>query len=83
MLIDSDRTAKLSDFGLSNVIAELRGPSFMTSKMAGSARWAAPELFPPSDDVPEANFFTDIYSLGSVVYHVRLLGSIWSTTADK
>ena len=81
--MDSNRTAKLSDFGLSNVIAELRGPSFMTSKMAGSARWAAPELFPPSDDVPEANFYTDIYSLGSVIYHVRLSGSNQPVTTDE
>ncbi|KJA16610.1 hypothetical protein HYPSUDRAFT_47227 [Hypholoma sublateritium FD-334 SS-4] len=70
VLMDSDCKAKLSDFGLSNVIAELRGASFMTSKMAGSARWAAPELFPPDDSVPEANFSTDIYSLGSVIFHV-------------
>ena len=75
VLMDSDCKARLSDFGLSNVIAELRGASFMTSKMAGSARWAAPELFPPDDSVPESNFSTDIYSLGSVMFHVSLLDS--------
>lgn len=47
----------------------------MTSKTAGSARWAAPELFPPDDSAPpEPNFSTDIYSLGSVIFNVSLSG---------
>lgn len=67
--------AKLSDFGLSNVIAELQGASFMTSKITGSARWAAPELFPPDESArPEPNFSTDVYSLGSVIFHVSSAG---------
>ncbi|KJA16612.1 hypothetical protein HYPSUDRAFT_47229 [Hypholoma sublateritium FD-334 SS-4] len=72
ILIDSNPViAKLSDFGLSNVIAELQSSSFMTSKITGSARWAAPELFSPDGSIPlEPNFTTDVYSLGSVIFHV-------------
>ncbi len=55
--MDFDGRAILSDFGVSNVIEELQSPSFMTSKVAGSAKWAAPELFTSNDNVPEPNFF--------------------------
>ncbi len=70
--MDFDSRAKISDFGVSNVIKELQTPSFMTSKVSGSPKWAAPELFTPNDNVPEPNFSTDVYSLGSVMFHVSL-----------
>jgi serine/threonine protein kinase len=61
-----NNTAHLSDFGLSNVIDELQGPSFFTSKVGGSARWIAPELL--QDATPAMS--SDVYSFGSVAFYV-------------
>jgi serine/threonine protein kinase len=63
--MDND-IAHLSDFGLSNVINELQGPSFFTSKVGGSARWIAPELL--QDATPAMS--SDVYSFGSVAFYV-------------
>lgn len=59
-------TAHLSDFGLSNVIEELQGPSFFTSKVGGSARWIAPELLQAS----KLAMACDVFSFASVAFYV-------------
>ncbi|KAF8183618.1 kinase-like domain-containing protein [Pholiota molesta] len=70
ILMDSD-VAHLSDFGLSNVIAELQGPSFLTSMVGGSARWIAPELLLATDNTtPELTMACDVYSFASVACYV-------------
>lgn len=63
--------AHLCDFGLSNVIAELQGPSFITPTAGGSARWKAPELLEASDNIaPKLAMPCDIYSFASVAFYV-------------
>ncbi|KAF9476150.1 kinase-like protein [Pholiota conissans] len=69
VLMDGD-VAHLSDFGLSNVIAELQGPSFFTSKVSCAARWIAPELQSSQDSAPKLAMPGDIYSFASVAFYI-------------
>ncbi|KAF8169245.1 kinase-like domain-containing protein [Pholiota molesta] len=70
ILMDDD-TAHLSDFGLSNVIAELQGPSFLTSKVGGSTRWIAPELLlVAADATPELTMSCDVYSFANIACYI-------------
>ncbi|TFK36281.1 hypothetical protein BDQ12DRAFT_756053 [Crucibulum laeve] len=66
--------AVLADFGLSYIVAEFHGTSFMSSTIAGASRWAAPELYQfdnvdgdPSTTTPSISKKCDIYSLGSII----------------
>ncbi|EGO24680.1 hypothetical protein SERLADRAFT_438301 [Serpula lacrymans var. lacrymans S7.9] len=72
ILFDHRHKPRLSDFGLSNIMLELEGTSYLTSSVGGAVRWAAPELFKISEDdnVPKATTESDIYSLGSVALQV-------------
>ncbi|KAF9472096.1 kinase-like protein [Pholiota conissans] len=75
VLMDGD-VAHLTDFGLSNVIADLQGPSFLTSKAGGTARWTAPEILQTQADEngkeipPELTMACDVYSFGSLAFYV-------------
>jgi serine/threonine protein kinase len=73
VLLDSDGKAFLADFGLSNIIAEAYGPSYITSSIGGSIRWAAPEYFRISggSSVSTVTTHGDVYSYGSVMLQVR------------
>jgi serine/threonine protein kinase len=72
ILLDEDGKAVLSDFGLSNVVVDACGPSYVTSSIGGSVRWAAPEHFRISDGdrISTVTTHSDIYSYGSVVLQV-------------
>jgi serine/threonine protein kinase len=73
ILIGENGKAYLADFGLSNVLAEVRGYSYVTSSIGGSVRWAAPEIFRVSQEgcVSTVTTYGDIYSYGSVMLQVR------------
>jgi len=83
ILIDGERKACLADFGLSNVLVEVHGSSYVTSSIGGSVRWAAPEHFRISrhDCISTVTTHGDISSFGSVIlqtisgklpyYHLR------------
>jgi serine/threonine protein kinase len=79
ILIGSDRTAYLTDFGLSGTLTQLPGMTYL-AKMSchpGALRWTAPELF-SVEEVASASVVTtqsDIYSFGSIVLQV-LTGNI-------
>ena len=75
VLINDKGSAFLADFGLSNVVAETRGPSYVTSSIVGSVRWAAPEHFRISEgsNVSTVTTYGDIYSYGSVMLQVRTM----------
>jgi serine/threonine protein kinase len=75
VLINDKGSAFLADFGLSNVVAETRGPSYVTSSIGGSVRWAAPEHFRISEgsNVSTVTTYGDIYSYGSVMLQVRTM----------
>ncbi|KAF7976005.1 hypothetical protein HWV62_8006 [Athelia sp. TMB] len=49
VLIDDNRIACLTDFGLSTLRAGFENPSYWTSTVGGAIRWRAPELLPPFD----------------------------------
>ena len=68
ILIDSNRTARIADFGLTSL---LRHPSISISVSepvwGGTHRWMAPELF---DGKSRPSRESDIYALGMVIYEV-------------
>ncbi|KAH9475510.1 putative serine/threonine-protein kinase [Psilocybe cubensis] len=72
ILMDGGK-AHLSDFGLSNVMAEARINSFLSSTVGGAPRWTAPELLHVgTDPIAPADMTKkcDIYSFGSVALQV-------------
>jgi serine/threonine protein kinase len=76
VLVHGDGRACLADFGLSTMVLEFFGPSYLTSSIKGNIRWAAAELFDvPEDEDDEASaslsIECDIYSFGSIVLQVR------------
>lgn len=68
VLIDSNFSARIADFGLTSV---LRNRSMSISITAptwgGTLQWMAPELF---DDDSHPSKASDIYALGMVTYEV-------------
>ncbi|KAJ8583885.1 kinase-like protein, partial [Rhizopogon salebrosus TDB-379] len=75
VLIGSNGRACLADFGLSTMILEFTGPSYLTSTIGGNIRWAAAELFEVPEDegiVAAVPLSTecDIYSFGSITLQV-------------
>ncbi|KZP30845.1 kinase-like protein [Athelia psychrophila] len=76
VLIDDNDAARLVDFGLSTIMEEFQGTSFMTSTVGGAMRYRAPELLPSTEadvhDVfkPTLTTMCDVYSLGSVVLQI-------------
>jgi len=68
ILIDSDKSARIADFGLTSV---LRHHSISISATApargGTLQWMAPELF---DGESSPSKESDIYALGMVIYEV-------------
>ncbi|KAJ7452786.1 kinase-like domain-containing protein [Mycena galericulata] len=79
ILLDAHSKAVLADFGLSIIMSEFPGTSYMTTTLecGGALRWAAPELIPNGDSPHKFHMSTttDVYSSGGVMYHVRLLMS--------
>jgi serine/threonine protein kinase len=78
VLIDGGGKALLTDFGLSHIVAEAYGSSYVTSSIGGSVRWAAPEHFriPHDHCVSTVTTHGDIYSYGSVTLQVRIINVI-------
>ncbi|KXN84506.1 hypothetical protein AN958_12420 [Leucoagaricus sp. SymC.cos] len=77
ILILPNGSACLADFGLSSIIdqEELKWNSIKTiSKIGGTIRWEAPELlvWNPESENPKLTFKTDVYSMASMVYEVRI-----------
>ncbi|KAF9233547.1 kinase-like domain-containing protein, partial [Melanogaster broomeanus] len=73
ILISASGRAQLSDFGLSSIIIEFMGTSYLSSSMNGTARWAAPEIFAVQEDQSSICIPTeqsDIYSFGSIILQV-------------
>lgn len=75
ILVSSSGRACLADFGLSTLSdpALLGWTSIRTTaaKATGTARWQAPELLEPDDDIEiRITMQSDIYSYGCVCYEV-------------
>lgn len=73
VLVAGDCHAVLSDFGLSQVIDDLVGPSGnTTSTLQGSIRWQAPELMldDESNQTLRLTFSSDVWSFACTAYEV-------------
>ncbi|KIJ05090.1 hypothetical protein PAXINDRAFT_21625 [Paxillus involutus ATCC 200175] len=75
VLVDGNRRACISDFGLSTLLTELGGSTYATSRQAeGTVRWTAPELLDPQVPlgappiVPMVH--SDVYSFGRIMLQV-------------
>ena len=67
ILLDLDSNAKISDFGLSQVVSGKSASSFLDpSKMWLSPQYVSPEKVLTGEEGPEG----DIYSLGASFYHL-------------
>ena len=73
ILVDSNHTARLADFGLASVTAvgvKIPGFSFSVHRGEGTYAWMAPELLgTTAEDVPKSKT-ADIYATGMVIYEV-------------
>jgi len=80
-ILISENTARLTDFGVSEILSEFVGTSYMTRTPGrdggGAVRWAAPELFLPlTDDIHgedrsrRMSKACDIWSYGCIVQEV-------------
>jgi len=80
ILIDSGRSARLADFGLTTIIEESTlGPTTGSGEIRGTTRWMAPEMLLPeeygfSNDLRRRlpSTGTDTYALGMTVLEVCL-----------
>ncbi|OAX38459.1 kinase-like protein, partial [Rhizopogon vinicolor AM-OR11-026] len=76
VLVHGNGRACLADFGLSTIVMEFIGTSYVTSTIKGNIRWAAAELFEvPEDDEEDGAAVSlstecDIYSFGSIALQV-------------
>ena len=67
ILLDLDSNAKISDFGLSQVVSGKSASSFLdSSKMWLSPQYVSPEKVLTGEEGPEG----DVYSLGASFYHL-------------
>ena len=73
-MIDSQRCARVADFGLAVVVEES-----ITHELKGSPRWMAPELMDPETfgftdeslkQLPSKS--TDIYAIGMTIFEVSV-----------
>jgi eukaryotic-like serine/threonine-protein kinase len=72
-LIDDIGNARLCDFGLSLFLGGQVGSGFTTTtKHVGTIRYAAPEIFSPDAVGYKPTPASDIFSLGCVIYEVKL-----------
>ncbi|KIK34715.1 hypothetical protein CY34DRAFT_41950, partial [Suillus luteus UH-Slu-Lm8-n1] len=72
VLIGSDGTAYLADFGLSGTLTRLPGMTYLAKLDChpGALRWSAPELFSAEESDSAVTTQSDIYSLGSIMLQV-------------
>jgi serine/threonine protein kinase len=72
VLIGSDGTAYLADFGLSGTLTQSPGMTYLAKSDChpGALRWSAPELFSVEESASAVTTQSDIYSYGSIMLQV-------------
>lgn len=76
IMIDNKQQPVIADFGLTFVIDH---GAFTTNKIAGPARWTAPEILDPPgehEDVPPYSHASDVFAFGMTMIEVRPFLSI-------
>ena len=69
ILIDTNFSARIADFGLTSVLRHhSMSISITTPTCGGTLQWMAPELF---NDDQHPSKASDIYAFGMVAYEVR------------
>ncbi|KIM78461.1 hypothetical protein PILCRDRAFT_90617 [Piloderma croceum F 1598] len=77
VLIDSNEKARLSDFGMSTIIADCQGSnSFFSTTIGGAIRWSDVALY-RFEQAPALSIYTDLYSFGSVMLQARINPNLW------
>ena len=87
VLIDSNRTARIGDFGLTNVTTSASiSMALSTPSGGGTCRWMAPELL-KSDDAggasPKPSKESDVYAFGMLAYEVNTIATLSSDSGLK
>ena len=70
-MIDNKQNPVIADFGLTFIIDH---GEFTTNKIAGPARWTAPEILDPPEDCenePPYSQASDIFAFGMTMIEVR------------
>ncbi|KAG1719022.1 kinase-like domain-containing protein [Suillus lakei] len=68
VLIGSDGTAYLADFGLSGSLRKVPGMTYLAqNRHPGALRWTAPELLSEEESTSIVTTQSDIYSFGSIM----------------
>ena len=68
ILIDSNKSARIADFGLTSVLRHYSISISMTAPaLGGTLQWMAPELFSEKSSPSKES---DIYAFGMVIYEV-------------
>ena len=73
ILVDSNGTARLADFGLASVTAvgvRIPGFSFSEHRGEGTYAWMAPELLRTTAETVPKSKQADVYATGMVIYEV-------------
>jgi len=73
ILVDSNFTARLADFGLASVTAvgvKIPGFSFSVNRGEGTYAWMAPELLGTTAEIVPKSKPADVYATGMVIYEV-------------
>ncbi|KAG1733216.1 kinase-like domain-containing protein [Suillus paluster] len=72
VLIDDDRKARLTDFGLSAFLSARASQALLPTAVGGTPRWMAPENLMPDESDMLSVFFkaSDVYSFGGIMLQV-------------
>jgi len=87
ILIDSNLTARIGDFGLTNITSSASiSMALSTPSSGGTCRWMAPELL-KSDEAggasPKPSKESDVYAFGMVAYEVNIVITLSSDSGLK
>jgi serine/threonine protein kinase len=72
VLLNNDKRAVLTDFGLSSMLGDITGFSYVARSCAqpGAIRYSAPELLMDSDTSIQPDIRSDVYSFGCLALKV-------------
>jgi serine/threonine protein kinase len=80
VLLNNDKRAVLTDFGLSSMLGDITGFSYVARSCAqpGAIRYSAPELLMDSDTSIQPDIRSDVYSFGCLALKVLSGNDPWA-----